>query len=275
MILKYLRPHLLIFAISLVFASENSVDAQIIYSSSSFTNLNVVTDDATEYTVTTDILQGGAVAGVLTGTFIFGGGTNPFETPNVVAGNNLIFTARSTNTSETQETADGIYNFSIAPATGFQVDGISVFTIGTVIANPTFANLTSNGSATVIDANEGTATELFASHNSGAFTNGSNLVFNAGPGNGIVSDNHSRNWSYDSAGATTLSFEYQAGPVPNISSEGIRLDAQLSLATVPEPSAIALLGLMGSLAFLRRRSFLYQFMTQRQAWILCANQLDQ
>jgi len=263
MILKYLRPHLLIFAISLVFASENSVDAQIIYSSSSFTNLNVVTDDATEYTVTTDILQGGAVAGVLTGTFIFGGGTNPFETPNVVAGNNLIFTARSTNTSETQETADGIYNFSIAPATGFQVDGISVFTIGTVIANPTFANITSDGSISVIDANEGAANELFANQNSGPLVSGDDLIFNPGTlPTGIDIPDHSRQFSIDSAGATQLSFDYQAGPTANITNEGIRLDVQLSPlsvggpAVVPEPSALALVGLLGSLAALRRRKLI-------------------
>ena len=250
----FLPALLLVLGAFLCLAVTDSASAQIIYSSSTFANPSS-TNSATQYSFTADVLQGGSLAGTVSGSLTYGGGTNPFLAPNWNGGASLAIGGTAPNDDNSAvETADGVWSFVITPAAGYQVDGISLFTQGTSIANPTFAGLTSNGSATVIDANQGTATELFASHSSGAFANGSNLVFNTGStSNGIPTGDHSLNWSFDSAGATSLSFDYQVGPVPNISGEGIRLDAQLSLAPVPEPSAIALMGLMGSLAFLRRR----------------------
>lgn len=249
-----LRAHIFFLVAIFGLAVQNSADGQIVYSSSNFTNRVVVSSTATQYSITADILESGVLAGTLNGSLTYGGGTNPFTAPNWVAGGNLNILGSSTNTSETSETADGVWDFSITPAAGFQVDGISLFTNGTVIGNPTFANLTSNGTGSVIDANEGTSTELFSNYNSGAFVNGDDLVFNAGGlSTGIDLPDHSLRWSYDSAGATQLSFDYQAGPVANISNEGIRLDVQLSAIAVPEPSGFALLGLLGSLAVLRRR----------------------
>lgn len=246
--------HFMVLVAVFSLAFQSSANAQIDYISSTFANRNVVVSDATQYSITADILEGGNLAGSISGTLTYGGGSNPFVAPNWNSGSSLLINGLSVDTAETVETADANWSFSITPAAGYQVEGISLFSNGTSIANPTFANLTSNGVATVTDANEGTATELFNNYNSGAFTNGTDLVFNTGStNNGIPSTAHTGNWSYDSAGATQLSFDYLAGPVPNISNEGLRLDVQLSTVSVPEPSSLVVVGLMGSLAVLRRR----------------------
>ena len=257
MLMESLRPYLLVLIATFSLAVGNSATAQINYSSNSFDNLVIVSSDAAQYSITADILEGGVngvVAGTISGSLTFGGGTNPFNTPNWNDGQTLTINGISTADSEANETADGHWSFTVTPTAGYQVDGISLFTNGTSIANPTFANLTSNGIATVVDANEGLSNELFNSQNSGAFVNGSDLVFNTGTTSaGITSANHTQLWSYDSAGATQLNFDYLAGPTSNISNEGLRLDVQLSAIAVPEPSTFALMGLFGSLAVLRRR----------------------
>ena len=252
---KLLRA-LLVLGTAFGLTAEDSADAQIIqYNSGTFANV-VSSNNASQYSITADILEGGVLAGTINGSLTYGGGTNPFVTPNWTGGASLAVTALSTPTPEANETADGVWNFSVTPVAGFQVDGISLFSQATTLSNPTFASLTSNGTATVLDNNEGLPNEIFASQNSGAFVNGDDLVFNIGTTpDGINDANHSLDWSYDSAGATQLSFEYQVGPARSISNEGIRLDVQLSTATaaIPEPSSIGLIGLFGSSLVLRRR----------------------
>ena len=253
---KLFRIHLLVSVVVFSLAFQNSTNAQntpINYSSNTFANGSAL-NSATAYSITADILDSGSVVGSISGSLTYGGGSNPFVQPNWNAGATLAISGSSVATSETNETADGLWSFTVTPAVGYQVDGISLFSSGSILANPTFANLTSNGVATVTDANEGTALELFNNYNSGAFVNGTDLIFNArSTGNGIPSAEHADLWSYDSAGATQLSFNYEAGPVPNISGEALRLDVQLSAISVPEPSSLTLVVLMGSLTVLRRR----------------------
>jgi hypothetical protein len=218
----------------------------LVYTSSTFSNFTVTQDDALGFAATVDIFESGTKVGELDASVVYGGGTNPFNSGSLW-GAAATFRAlgQSTNDAETSETASGFWNFDVTAEPGYVVDGISLFTVGTVIANPTFADLTSNGTATVFDANQGTADELLQSHDDGdVFMNGDDLVFNSGSlTTGITGTVHTRNWAYDSAGATNLSFNYRAGPVTNITNEGINIDVQFSVAT-PEPSSLWLLGLL-------------------------------
>ena len=248
------------------------VNASITYTSSSFSNFTLTTDTDTQLTATADIFQGSVLAGTATVTMVYiapstlgdmqPGGTNPFVRPVNADGdllwsasNDFRITASSIQDSELNETAFGAYTISVTANAGFQVDGISLFSQGTVLANPTFQDLTSNGVGSVADDNQGEADELFASHNDGdAFTNGDDLIFRPGSlSTGIEVDDHSRNWSFDSAGATLLTFDYLAGPVVNITSEGLRFDVQLSTAPVPEPGSAVLLGIVSLFAMRRRK----------------------
>lgn len=236
-------------------ALPNPATASITFDSATFGSFTIISDTTTGFSASAEILQGGVVAGTIIGTMVYGGGTNPFNSGAIWSDGNQFRTGgKSTQDGESNETANGFWSFSVSANAGWQVDGISLLTTGTTIANPVFANLTSNGVATVSDDQQGTVNELFASHNDGdSFVNGDDLVFNTGPtNNGIRRANHALQWSYDSVGATTLSFNYQAGPVGTIADEGIAVDVQLSVTAVPEPSSCILLCL-GSLAIMRRR----------------------
>ena len=238
----------------LAFASQTVVGS-IVYNSATFSNFNVITNDATQFSASADILQGGVNAGTIVATQLYGGGTNPFNSGTLWgAGNDFRIGAFSTQTSEVNETADGLWSISVTPNANWSVDGISLFSTGSVISNPTFGNLSSNGVATVHDDNQGTTTELFSNYNDGdAFLNGDDLIFNPGDlPTGIISDDHTRLWSYDSAGGTDLTFRYEAGPVANISNEAFAVDLELTLALIPEPSSLGLM-MAASLGLLARR----------------------
>ncbi len=228
------------------------------FDSSTFHNMNVTQDDATGFAVTIDIREGGVLAATMRAQMTYGGGTNPFDSGDAWAvGNEFRFRGSSTPTTSTpNETADGLWEVMISPEPGWNVDGITLFSTGTTLANPVFEGLTSDGVATVADANQGTAIELLSNYDDGdSFVDGDDLIFNSGSAaNGFRRDDHSLLWSYDSAGATELSFTYRAGPVPTISTEGIALD--VSLSSTPEPSSCILLGLAGlcSVRIRRRRS---------------------
>lgn len=245
----------LLATVAIAFFTANPATASIVYSSATFTNFTVLTNNATQFSASGDILQGGVVAGTITGTMVYGGGTNPFNSGSLWGtGAEFRIGGSSTATAEANETADGFWSFTITPNANWSVDGVSLLSNGTVLGNPTFANLTSNGAATVHDDNQGAADELLGNYDDGdLFVNGTDLVFNDGTlSTGITGAAHARLWSYDSVGATNLSFTYESGPVSNISNEGLALDVQLSFA-IPEPSSIALMFAAGMGLLARRR----------------------
>jgi hypothetical protein len=246
-----------IFALFLLLSSlaATHVSADMIYTSSAFNARVVLVNNATTYSVQTNVTEGGVQAGTLIATLTYGGGTNPFANANWSPGASFVATGASVNDAETNETADGVWEFSLTPLPGWQIDGMTLFTSGTVIGNPIFENITSTGVATVYDDNEGLANELISNFADGDIVpNGSDIIFNTGTlRTGITVADHTQNWSYDSAGANYMSFTYRSGPVTNISNEGIRFDAQFSVAPVPEPSSVAIFGLLAGVACLRRR----------------------
>ena len=225
--------------------SSHALAGLIEFDSSTFHNMTVTQDDLTGFAVTIDIREGGVLAATMTASVTYGGGTNPFDSGDAWSvGNEFRFRGSSTPTSDTpNETADGLWEVQITPEAGWAVEGITLFSTGTTLANPIFEGLTSDGVATVADANQGAAGELLNNYDDGdAFVDGDDLIFNSGSAaNGFRRDDHSELWSYDSLGATELSFTYRAGPVPTISTEGIALD--VSLTAVPEPAGCMLLGL--------------------------------
>ena len=219
-------------------------NADILYDSAAFSNFQVVTDDASGFSGTSDIVENGVVVGVLEASVDYLGGTNPFNSgdgwgPTGPQDGEFSVAGNSTDDGEPMQTATGFWELSITPNAGFTVDGISLFSTTGVLANPTFGNLNSNGLASVSDS-----TDLISSHNDGeSFANGSDLIFNPGSlATGIPIDDHRRNWALNSEGATSLSFFYLAGPVSDITLEGLVIDTSVSGgAGVPEPSACCLL----------------------------------
>ncbi len=243
---------LLCVASQLILARPTS--ASLVYVSSTFGNFTVTQNNASGFAATADIFESGVKAGVLEASVAYGGGTNPFNSGSLWGdGGFFRATGQSTNTNNLVETADGDWSFNVTPEPGWTTVGLTIFTSGTVIANPVFAGLTSDGTATVHDDQQGTPEELLNNYNDGdAFVNGDDLVFNAGTlATGITSTQHNRLWSYDSAGATSIRFTYEAGPVSNITNEGIAFDAQLR--STPEPSSFLLLGLAQIFVLGRRR----------------------
>ena len=242
------------FTIGLLAAFANSnANAQMKYTSSEFVNRVITENSDTKYSVTTDITQNGIKVGQLDASLTYGTGTNPFEDAVWTTGQNFSATGMSTSSdTENDETAAGIWDFSVTAEAGYRVDGLSLFSLNTILADPIFSNITSNGVATVWDGNQNKANELLGNHESGDIVaNGSDLVFNNGSGsNGIAPGDHSELWSYDTNG-TEISFEYQAGPVEAITAEGIRFDA--SFSAIPEPSTLGVLAFLGSAIALRRR----------------------
>ncbi len=254
-------------AILFLLLGAAEVNASITYTSSSFRNFRVDTDTDMQLTASADIFQGNVLAGTATVTMVYvapgtTGGTSPFVRPENSTGglfwsasDDFRITASSpADLDENNETAFGAYTISVTANAGFQVDGISLFTDGTVLANPTFQDLSSNGVGSIADLSQGAANELLANYDDGdSFVNGDDLIFNDGDvTNGFSREFHSRLWSFDSAGATLLTFDYLVGPVRTITNEGIRFDVQLSTVPVPEPGNAVLLGI-ASLFALRRR----------------------
>ena len=171
----------------------------MLYTSASFGNRNILVNNATTYQVEADITEGGIFVGTLTATATYGGGTNPFASHNWTTGLSFLAYGNSAHDDENSETAEGFWEFEITPAAGFQVDGLTLFTENTHLANPTFENLVSNGTATVWDDNQGLGNELLANFDNGdSIANGSDLIFNTGAiGHGISNTDHSEKWSYD------------------------------------------------------------------------------
>lgn len=245
----------LIAACAVIFALTANVQADLFYTSASFANRSILENSSVRYSVQSDIMENGSVVGTLTATMTYGGGTNPFSDHLWHTGSSFTAEGNSTTSGENSETADGVWDFVIAPAAGYQVDGITLFSNHTLLANPVISNLTSNGTARVWDDNQGLSNELLANYDNGdLFTNGDDLEFNSGSlAGGIDIADHSERWSFDSAGATSLSFTYQAGPVSDIGREGIKFDAALSFVGVPEPSSLLILSAVSLLTLARRR----------------------
>ena len=153
MCLKKLTSLFLLLAVSVCPLSV--VNADILHTSSTFQNFLVTQNDTNGFAVTADVVEGGVVAGVLTASMTYGGGTNPFNSgidwgP---AANAFRIFGRSTEDVNGPDTADGFWDISVSAAAGFQVEGISVYSLGSALGNPDFINVQTNGSATVADDN--------------------------------------------------------------------------------------------------------------------------
>ena len=248
-ILKFL------FAFAVVLVGFNGeTKADIIYTSSTFQNLVVTQNDALGYAVTSDIVEGGVVTGTLVASIEYGGGTNPFNDGSDwgPSANAFRIFGRSTGNFAGSDTADGNWNISATANTGFQIDGISLFSQGSVLGNPDFTNVNTNGAATVCEH-----ADLITNYDDGdSFTNGDDLLFAGGThASGILSADHSQNWALNSAGATSLSFNYQVGhdeTVAGVAIEGLWLDVQTSVA-IPEPSGASFVALICLSGFCYRR----------------------
>ena len=88
---------------------------------------------------------------------------------------------------------------------------------------------------------------------------GGDLLFAGGShASGILSADHSQNWAFNAAGATSLSFDYQVGhdeTVAGVAIEGLWLDVQTTVAAVPEPSSAILFAVLSltAIGYRRRR----------------------
>jgi len=69
------------------------------------------------------------------------------------AANAFRIFGRSTEDVTGPDTADGFGDISDSAAAGFQVERISVYSLGSALGNPDFINVQTNGSATVADDN--------------------------------------------------------------------------------------------------------------------------
>jgi len=230
--------------------------ADVAYTSSTFQNLVVTQNNTLVYAVTSDIVENGIVTGTLTASIEYGGGNNPFNDTSDwgPSANAFRIFGRSTGNFAGSDTADGTWKISATANAGYQIDGISLYTQGSVLGNPDFTNVNTNGSATVSELSE-----LITNYNDGdSFTNGDNLLFAGGThASGILSEDHSRNWALNAADATSLSFNYQVGhdeTVAGIAIEGLWLDVQTSTAlAVPEPSSIFFIASIGLATIGKRR----------------------
>ena len=249
---------IVLFLLLIPFAATNS-SAQITYDSATFGGPIVTISNENTLQVQSTVFEGGFEAGTLISTFSYGGGTNPFNFPNWSGGDDFNAVLNSTpDIEQLSETADGSVDFLLIPNAGWQSSGLSIFSSGgTAIGNPVYSNVVSStGSGTISDALQGLSNELIGNFDDGdTVVNGSSIVFNPGStATGISESDHTRNWSYDSAGSTNISFDYQAGPVSNISLESIRLEAALvQTSAVPEPSSAAILCLLAGVGCMRRR----------------------
>ncbi len=251
----YPRLNFLCIVLAVFLLPLQNVNADIAHTTSTFSNMVVTQDDMNGFAITADILEGGALAGTLTASMIYNGGTNPFNNGDLwgpIANAFRIF-GSSTGDFAGEDTATGEWNISVSANAGWNVEGISVYTLGSILGNPNFEQVTSNGNTTLFDGNN-----LIVNHNDGAIlNNGANLDFMEGThANGLFSEVHSQNWAINAADATELSFDYLVGfdePINGIGSEALWLDVQLTSA-VPEPnSALLLIGLLGFSICRRRR----------------------
>ena len=232
-----------------------NANANLVYVSSTFANPVINQNDALGYSVTADVLEGGVMTGSVTASIVYGtGGSDPFSSATLwgPTGTSFGIAGESNLNPVGTDTASGDWNISVAAVAGYQVDGISVFTQGTSIANPDITSITSNGIATLYDGG-GLITNAA---DGSVIANGGSLDFIAGTtSNGIVSDDHSQLWAINVDGSA-VSFNYAVGfsdPVNNISFEGLRFDVQTSVAPVPEPSCFAMIGLGMAFLGMRRR----------------------
>ena len=247
------------FSLTLVFAIcgllTGNVNADLVYTSATFQNTFVTQDDALGYAITADVVEGGVTTGILTASLVYGGGTNPFNDGSAWGASSGAFRifGSSTNNVAGFDTATGDWDLSVTALSGYQVDGITVFSEGAVLGNPDFTNIVSDGVSTIYDS-----TNLIGNVVDGqVIANGGSLLFNGGiNSNGIESSNHARNWGIN-ADASALSFTYSVGfdeSVGNIAFEGLRLDVQTSaVSSIPEPSCFAMIGLGIAFIGMRRR----------------------
>jgi len=240
-------------ALAITTSWAQTSQADIDFDSAIFQNTTVTQNDALGYAITADILEGAIVVGELEAAVTYGVGTNPFNSGSLwgpSAGSFAIF-GESTGTFIGSETASGDWDIKITPTAGWQVDGISIFSQGSTLANPDFTSLTSNGVGTIFDS-----ANLITNYTDGqSFTDGDDLLFAGGSTvNGIPMTDHSMVWAFNSEGATDVSFTYTVGndeAVSTIALEGLRVDAQFS--AVPEPGTATITLLALSTLCLRRR----------------------
>ncbi|QEG22419.1 PEP-CTERM sorting domain-containing protein [Mariniblastus fucicola] len=247
-----LRPLLFALALSIVLPQTSRAD--IDFSSSIFEGTIVTQDDAAGYAVTADILESGSVVGQFSASVTYGAGTNTFNSGSSwgPSADGFGIYPDSTGSFAGDDTASGFWQISVTPNAGWTVDGISIFTVGTTIANPDFTSVTSDGVGSIFDENN-----LITNYTDGAsFVDGDDILFAGGSiTNGIPGSDHSRHWAYSSAGATQVSFNYLAGfdeSVSTIGIEGLQVGMQLSAVPEPATATISLL-LLAGLSVRRRR----------------------
>lgn len=239
------------FGLCLTFVNPSCAD--IDFESAIFQNTLITQNDTDGYAITTDVVEGGTVAGRMSVSLDYGGGTTPFDSGDRwrAVSNAFRIYGDSTGTFAGDDTADGVWQISVTPNAGWQVDGISIFTNLTTIANPNFANISSNGVGSLFDDNNLVAN--FADGDS--VPNGSTIDFNGQTG-GIPSADHSRRWAYNAAGASDVNFRYEAGMdevVATVGVEAIHVSVQMSVISVPEPASASIVLMAMSTLTLRRR----------------------